>query len=70
MQKSLNVGTMFCPSQEKDLHNHMATNGSTLYKLRTAILHKDKNLTYGHYSDVIIYDDTKILKVFLSKKSS
>ena len=36
------------PSQEIDLNNHMATNGSTLYKLRAIILHQGKNLTCGH----------------------
>ena len=39
----------------------MATNGSTLYKLRTIILNQGKNLTCGHYRTVAIYDDTKIL---------
>ena len=48
-------------SQEIDLNEHMATNGSTLYKLRAIILHQGKNLTCGHYRTVIIYDDTEIL---------
>ena len=39
----------------------MATNGSTLCKLRAIILHQDEKLTCGHYTTVIIYDDTEIL---------
>ena len=49
------------PSQEIDLNNHMATIGSTLYKPRAIILHQGENLTCGHYTTVIIYDDTEIL---------
>ena len=49
------------PSQEIDLNNHMATNGSTLYKLRAIILHQGKSLRCGHYRTVIIYDGTEIM---------
>ena len=42
------------PSQEIDLNNHIATNGSTLCKSRTIILHQGKNLTCGHYRTVIM----------------
>ena len=49
----------------------MATNGSTLYKLRTIILHQGENLTCGHYTTVIIYGDTEILidneKIYFKK---
>ena len=51
------------PSQEINLNNHMATNGSTLYKLCAIILHQCENLTRGHYTFVIIYGDTKILLI-------
>ena len=48
-------------SQEINLNNHMATNGSTLYKLCAIMLHQCEDSTCGHYTTVIIYGDNEIL---------